>query len=106
MPPSGGYHPRTHDDTAIAEIQAAIDDMNSTISARPNSETLAAMEASLANLSSVLTLLGQRTQSMEARMNDSLADDDTKLTYTRWGRTECPEDTGAVLVYAGEYNFM
>ena len=61
------------------------------------------MEASLANLSSVLTLLGQRTWGMESRVNASLADDDTQLTYTRWGRTECPEDTGAMLVYAGEY---
>ena len=106
MPPGagGGYqHPSAvHDDTVIAELQAAIAEMNRTLMAEPGADTaVAELEAELTELTYRVSALVEHTDDLEVLVNNTVTESNTMVTYERWGRTVCPNNTGATLVYAG-----
>ena len=98
MPPHGD-NPRLHDD--IDELRASLSAVNRTAQAAASAETMTDIETAMAEMNNRLTSLGQRADALESLVNDTMNDTDVMLTYERWGRTECPADTGATLVYAG-----
>ena len=98
MPPHGD-NPRLHVD--IDELRASLAAVNRTLQAAPSADTVTDIQTAMAEMNSRLTSLGQRTDTLQSLVNDTINDTDVMLTYERWGRTECPADTGATLVYAG-----
>ena len=102
MPPYGDNH-QLHDDTTIDELKASLAAVNRSLQAAPNADTMTDIQTAMAELNSRLTSLGQSADELQSRVhvNDTSDNADVMLTYERWGRTECPDDTGATLVYAG-----
>ena len=104
MPPHGD-NPRLHDD--IDELRASLAAVNRSLQAAPNADTVTDIQAAMTEMNNRLTSLGQRADELQshahAQVNDTSDNADVTLTYERWGRTECPDDTGATLVYAGTY---
>ena len=101
MPPDAAAHRCANDDT-IAEIQAAIAQLNSTMATVPSTDDVSSVQQALAAVNDVMTTLEQQTDALQMRVNQSDFGDDQTLTYERWGRSTCPADTGATLVYAGQ----
>ena len=101
MPPDAAAHRCANDDT-IAEIQAAIAQLNSTMATAPSVDDVTSVQQALAALNDTMTTLQEHTDAVRSRVDLAHLDDDQTLTYERWGRTTCPADTGATLVYAGQ----
>ena len=70
-------------------------------SSAPSDVTLAEIQASLADLNSMLAgMKGLTNTSAESTEGHSSGDGGNTLTYKRWGRKECPDT--ATLVYEGK----
>ena len=70
-------------------------------SSAPSDVTLAEIQASLADLTSMLTgMRGLTDTSSESTEGGSTGGGGGTLTYKRWGRKECPDT--ATLVYEGK----
>ena len=74
-------------------------------SSAPSDVTLAEIQASLADLNSMLAgMKGLTNTSAESTEGHSSGDGGNTLTYKRWGRKECPDT--ATLVYEGKTALM